>query len=149
MGKKFKCKSEEQKRAIKASYARKAEREKKQIVKKTDQFPKKFPFWARFKPNKNRPTLVIDEEKVKRKNSDIIDDCFVHRESIHGSDKNRKYIESKDYEEIYPNPDPNDPDPMYLKRPQKDLKNKFSLIGKNFNMPENLKKRYEGNNNKK
>ena len=30
-------------------------------------FPKEFPFWARFKKNKNRTTLVIDEEIVLNK----------------------------------------------------------------------------------
>lgn len=148
MGKKFKCKSEEQKRAIRANYARMAKQEKKQSANKAEQFPKEFPFWARFKPNKNRTTLVIDEEKVKRKNSDKIDDCYVHREAIHESDENKKYIDSGDYERVCPNPDKDDSDPMYLKRPRKHPKNKFSPHNKKLNMPENLQKRYEGNNNK-
>lgn len=120
----------------------------KKSKKQQASFPPKFPFWARFKPNKNRTTLVIDEELVKRKNSDIVDDCFVHREAVHKSEQNIKYIESGDYEKIYPNPNENDPDPMYLKRPRKRPKKEFSPHNKKLNMPDSLQKRYEGNNKK-
>ena len=105
---KFRCKSEAQKRAIAANYARMAAQKKHSApppqqpkpqspVTPKKEFPDKFPFWARFKPNKNRTTLVIDEEQVKRKNSDTVDDCFVHREAIHCDDDN-KYVLSGDYE---------------------------------------------------
>lgn len=152
---KFHCKSEAQKRAIAANYARKAAQSKQQLPsqpkpaeKSQKQFPDKFPFWARFKPNKNRTTLVIDEEYVQRKNSDIIDDCFVHREAIHCNDDN-KYVESGDYEKIYPNPDISDNSPMYLKRPHKHPKRMFSPHNKSLIMPENLRQRYEKNNSKR
>ena len=62
------------------------------MAKNKKEMPTKFPFWARFKKNKNRTTLIIDEELVKRKNSDKYDDCYVHRESIH--------TYKKDYEEV-------------------------------------------------
>ena len=62
--------------------------------------------------------IVIDEEQAKRKNSDTVDDCFVHREAIHCDDDN-KYVLSGDHEKIFPDPDTSDNLPMYLKRPHK------------------------------
>lgn len=151
---KFHCKSEAQKKAIRKSYAMKAKQKpscnngaaqpiKTDNVKKD--FPKDFPFWARFKPNKNRTTLVIDEEQVKRKNSDTVDDCFVHREAIHCDDDN-KYVLNGDYEKLSPNPDASDKSPMYLKRPHKHPKRMFAPHNKSLTMPENLRQRYEKNN---
>lgn len=151
-------KSEAQKRAIAANYARMAAQKKHSApppqqpkpqpqspVTPKKEFPDKFPFWARFKPNKNRTTLVIDEEQVKRKNSDTVDDCFVHREAIHCDDDN-KYVLSGDYEKVFPNPDTSDNSPMYLKRPHKHPKRMFAPHNKNLTMPEDLRQRYEKNN---
>ena len=153
---KFRCKSEAQKRAIAANYARMAAQKKRSApppqqpkpqspITPKKEFPDKFPFWARFKPNKNRTTLVIDEEQVKRKNSDTVDDCFVHREAIHCDDDN-KYVLSGDYEKVFPNPDTSDNSPMYLKRPHKHPKRMFAPHNKNLTMPEDLRQRYEKNN---
>lgn len=108
--------------------------------KNKKEMPTKFPFWARFKKNKNRTTLIIDEELVKRKNSDKYDDCYVHRESIH--------TYKKDYEEIKPNPDRSDVKPMYLKRPKKHPKGMFRPHNKKLDMPKHLIDRYDKNNNK-
>ena len=113
---------------------------KKKSQNKKETFPSKFPFWARFKKNKNRTTLVIDEEFVKRKNSDKYDDCFVHREATHSY--------RKDYEEIKPNPDKDDSKPMYLKRPTKKPKKMFEPHNKNLRMPKHLKEKYLKNNKK-
>lgn len=104
-------------------------------------FPDKFPFWARLKIAKNRTTLVIDEEPVIDKKSKKLVDGFVHREATH-PDK------PGDYEEIYPNPDKDDAAPMYLKRPRKLPQRLFKPHNKNLDMPEDLRKRYEGNNDK-
>lgn len=155
---KFRCKSEAQKKAISANYARMVAQKKRSVSSRQQpkpqpqsvitpkkEFPDKFPFWARFKPNKNRTTLVIDEEQVKRKNSDTVDDCFVHREAIHCDDDN-KYVLSGDYEKVFPNPDISDSLPMYLKRPHKHPKRMFAPHNKNLTMPENLRQRYEKNN---
>lgn len=98
--------------------------------------PNHFPFWARYKKNKNRTTLVIDEEVVNKKGK--LEDCYVHREATHS--------ERKDYERIFPNPDKNDSEPMYLKRPDKKPKRLFGPHNKKLNMPESLRKRYEKNN---
>ncbi len=104
-------------------------------------FPKRFPFWARFKKNKNRTTLVVDEDKVydKKKKKEV--DGFVHREATHSF--------KKDYERISPNPDKSDNRDMYLKRPTKHPKDNFGLHNKNLDMPDYLRKRYKKNNKKK
>ncbi|MDE5563217.1 MAG: hypothetical protein K2J01_06725 [Clostridiales bacterium] len=112
-----------------------------------NKFPSKFPFWARFKPNKGRTTLVIDEEQVNRNNSEKVDDCFVHREAIHCTEDN-KYVKNGDYEKIFPNPDRSDPEPMYLKRPHKHPKRMFAPHNKSLTMPEHLRLRYDKNNQK-
>ena len=80
----------------------------------------------------------------KRKNSDTVDDCFVHREAIHCDDDN-KYVLSGDHEKIFPDPDTSDNLPMYLKRPHKHPKRMFAPHNKNLTMPENLRLRYEKN----
>lgn len=112
----------------------------KKTVVKTTVFPDKFPFWARLKISKNRTTLVIDEEPVVNKKTKKTEDGFVHRESIH--------TKKKDYEEIKPNPDKDDQEPMYLKRPRKLPKRMFKPHEKNLDMPKHLKEKYEKNNKK-
>ena len=111
----------------------------KEVFEGNNKFPSEFPFWARLKINKNRTTLVIDEEYSLNKKTGKEEETFVHRESIH--------TEKKDYEKIFPNPDIDDPDPMYLKRPSKLPKTLFKPHNKKLNMPEHLKERY-GKNNK-
>ena len=111
----------------------------KMSVSRKKEFPKKFPFWARLKISKNRPTLVIDETQVLNKKNNQLVDGFVHREVIHTE-------KSKDYEKVVPNPDPKDPDPMYLKRPRKLPKTLFKPHEGGWTMPEELRKRYEKNN---
>ena len=110
--------------------------------KKSAQEPteNKFPFWARLKISKRRTTLVIDEEEIIDKKSKKKEDGFVHREATH--------TKRKDYEEIKPNPDKDDKQPMYLKRPAKLPKRLFTPHNKDLDMPESLKKRYEKNNHK-
>ena len=110
------------------------------MAKNKKEFPTKFPFWARYIKNKNRTTLVIDEERVKCKNSDKYEDCYVHRESTHSY--------RKDFEKIDPNPDKDDKRPMYLKRPTKKSKNLFIVHNKKLYMPQHLIDRYNKNNKK-
>ena len=107
---------------------------------KTEDFPKEFPFWARIKIGKKGTTLVIDEEKVINKRTKKIEDGYVDREATHTS--------RKDFEKIYPNPDPMDKEPMYLKRPSKKPKRLFEPHNRNLNMPKHLKDRYDKNNYK-
>ncbi len=150
MGKKrktFKCKNEAQKRAIRASYARQSEVNKKVESVKTPPitnkpvgnyralFPAKFPFWARLRISKKRTALVIDEE---------IDDKdkiqFVHREAT------SRY--HKGLEEIKPNPDKDKSELMYLKRAEKKPIKLFEPHNKDLEMPEKLRQRYDKNNHK-
>lgn len=139
----FKCKSEEQKKAIKIAYAKKSQQQT--VEKKQKEFPDKFPFWARLKIEKRRTTLVIDEAPAKNKKTKKMEDGFVHREAIHphGDGSN-----VKGYEKIEPNPDPTDNDPMYLKRPTKLPKRLFQPHNKKLNMPDHLRERYDKNNKK-
>lgn len=81
----------------------------KKTKNKIKEFPKEFPFWARFKKNKNRTTLVIDEEIVFNKQLNKQEDMYVHREATHSN--------KRGFEKIYPNPDKSDKEPMYLKSP--------------------------------
>lgn len=139
----FHCKTEAQKKAIRISYAVKVEQ--KSVGKAKKEFPDKFPFWARLKISKNRTTLVIDEAPARNKKTNEMVEGFVHREAIH---PNGDGSNVKGYEEIIPNPDPTDNDPMYLKRPAKLPKFFFKPHNKNLNMPKHLRERYDKNNKK-
>lgn len=101
---------------------------------------KRFPFWMRLKISKNRTTLVIDEDQAYDKQKKEMVDGYVHREATH--------TENKDYEKIEPNPDKDDPKPMYLKRPRKLPKRLFMPHNKDLDMPEHLRERYDKNNKK-
>lgn len=105
-----------------------------------NEFPDEFPFWARLKIDKNRITLVIDEDKAYNKKKKRYEDGYVHRESTHS--------ERKGFEKLYPNPDSNDPNPMYLKSPKKTPKSMFKTNNKNLSMPRHLKEKYSRNNKK-
>ena len=104
------------------------------------EFPNKFPFWARFKLNKNRTTLVVNEETIINEKTAKQEEFFIHREATHTG--------KKDYEKIEPNPDKDDKLPMYLKRESKKPKRMFRPHNKNLDMPKELKERYAKNNKK-
>ena len=113
------------------------------VIKKETQkteFPNEYPFWARFKKNKNRTTLIIDEDVKVNKAGNAVE-LFVHREATHTQKQG-------DYEKIFPNPDTDDKEPMYLKRPKKKPKKLFKPHNKKLNMPEHLKEKYSKNNKK-
>ena len=107
-------------------------------MSKKKEFPKEFPFWARLKIGKKRTTLVIDEEMVVNKKTKKVEEGFVDRESTHTF--------RKDYEKIFPNPDKDDSEPMYLRRPTKKPKRLFEPHNKNLFMPKSLKDKYNKNN---
>lgn len=111
------------------------------VENKENLSPDKFPFWARLRIEKKRPTLVIDEDFAYDKQRNKMVDGYVHREVTHSNNKNT--------EKISPNPDKKDSCDMYLKRPRKTPKYLFTKLDLDFDMPEDLKKRYEGNNKKK
>lgn len=110
-------------------------------MSKKKELPKEFPFWARFKKDKNRTTLVIDEDVAVNKNTKKQEEVFVHREATHSF--------KKEFEKIYPNPDSLDELPMYLKRPRKKPKRMFEPHNKDLDMPQYLKDRYDKNNFKR
>lgn len=58
-----------------------------------DEFPKEFPFWARLRICKNRPTLVIDEAEVIDKKTKKAVPGYVHREVTHTAKKDNEKIE--------------------------------------------------------
>ena len=105
------------------------------------EFPERVPFWARFKPSKNRTTLVIDRERVPIKKTKRTEEGFVHREATHSA--------RDDYELISPNPDKTDSGAMYLKRPTKKPVRMFEAHNKDMEVPAHLQKLYEKNNKKK
>ena len=84
--------------------------------------------------------MVIDEERSVNNKTGKETDMYVHREAIH--------TYKKDREEIFPNPDLEDSDPMYLKRPSKKPKVLFKPHNKQLSMPEHLRQRYSKNNKK-
>ena len=121
--------------------AKKQNKKKARVIKKKKvTFPKKFPFWARLKIEKNRTTLVIDEAPVENRRTKKIEDGYVHREATSKFKKGR--------EEINPNPDKDNAGPMYLKRATKTPKQYFKVHNKNLDMPKHLRDRYEKNNKK-
>lgn len=122
----------------------------KSVRKKVDlrkQHPR-FPFWARLRIEKNRTTLVIDEEKSLNKKTNKIEDQFVHREATSPNDDETR---NKKYERISPNPDKDKAKEgidMLLKSPRKLPKDKFKMHNKDLDMPKHLKDKYEKNNHK-
>ena len=146
---KFHCKSEAQKKAIRKNYAIKAKQKPpcnngaakaQNSGNAKKEFPKDFPFWARLKISKRRTTLVIDEAPALDKQKKEMVDGYVHREAT------SQY--HKGFEEIYPNPDKDKDESMYLKSPRKLPKYFFEPHNKDLDMPENLRQRYEKNNHK-
>ncbi|MCM1131251.1 MAG: hypothetical protein NC310_05500 [Roseburia sp.] len=121
---------------------KKKEKKSTEVSKKNQEEEKNhlFPFWGRLKFGKRRPTLVIDEEEVVHKKTKKKVPGYVHRETTHNKDKG--------YEEIKPNPDKTDPEPMYLKGARKTPKSLIKPLEEDFDMPEHLKKRYSKNNKK-
>jgi len=109
------------------------------------EFPRKFPFWARLKIEKRRSTLVIDEEEAYNKKNKRMEPGFVHREVIHSNEDGRNV---KGYEEIVPNPDPDDKRAMFLKGPSKKPKRLFKPHEKNWPIPKHLIDKYDKNNKK-
>lgn len=78
--------------------------------------------------------MAMDKQKKELVNG------YVHREATH--------TKKDDYEPIDPNPDKDDPEPMYLKRPRKLPKRLFEPHNKALDIPEFLRERYDKNNRK-
>ena len=110
------------------------------IKKKKVTFPKKFPFWARLKIEKNRSTLVIDEAPAFNTKKKRMEDGFVHREATSKPGKGRELLT--------PNPLGDFEKEMYLKRPKTLPQRLFKPHSKQFAVPKHLRERYEKNNKK-
>ncbi len=92
---------------------------------------------------KKKPTtLVVDKTLVRNKRKKTVEDGFVYRQATHTQKKG-------DYEEIRPNPDRSDSNPMYLKRPDKKPQRLFEPHNKDLDMPQHLIARYDKNNKDK
>lgn len=110
-------------------------------------FPEEFPFWSRLKISKNRPTLVIDEDYAWDNVKNRYVDGFVHREVIHVDENDIK--KQKKYELVRPNPDKDDKQDMYLKKPTSLPMILFKPIPQSFDMPKKFIEKYSKNNRKK
>ena len=104
-----KCTSKAQAFMIKKTYAERAAKQKQQRIEAP------YPHFRYYNKSKH-PALIVGEQKSEK---DV--DEYKYRKVMHG-DKDGKRTNEK----VYPNPDPNDPDPMYIgKRVRHDDKNNF------------------------
>lgn len=124
------------------SFWKKSKTGKKSVDSKSrkQSIPDRFPWWGRMKIAKQRPTLVIDKDKVRNKKNGKVVDAYVHREVTHSF--------KKQYEKVDPNPDRTDPRPMYLKNPRKVPMGMIRPDNKNWEILRNLRERYAKNNKK-
>ena len=108
---KFKCKSEAQKRAIAANYARK---------KGHVEVP--YPHFRYYKKSKH-PALIVGEQKGFKQTPQGVKDIdeYKYRKVTH-SERDGRHLNEK----VYPNPNPKDNNPMYIgKRVRHDEKENF------------------------
>lgn len=104
-GKKFRCKSEAQKKAIRRSYAIKAKQ------KDTKHVSAPYPHFRYYKKS-SHPALIVGKQPEEE---------YRYRKVMH-SEKDGKRTNEK----IEPNPKPGDPEPMYIgKRVRHDKKHNF------------------------
>ena len=77
-----------------------------------------FPHFRMYKRN-NHPALILGTAKIKKS-----DDGFIYRKASHS-----KGLTQRGYEKVSPNPNPKDPNPMYIeKRKRVDFKERFTTI---------------------
>ena len=116
---KFKCKSKAQIKAIRANYARKAAQNKGRV-----EAP--FPHFRYYKKSRH-PALIVGEqngEKTDDSGKVRKTDEYRYRKVMHGVKDGDRTNEM-----VYPNPDPRDPDPMYIgKRVRHDEKDNFENV---------------------
>lgn len=114
---KFHCKSDAQKKAIRKSYAVKAKQKRVEAP---------YPHFWYYKKSQH-PALIVGEQKGAKTNKQGVEvetDEYRYRKVMHGEkDGDRKN------EKVYPNPNPKDPEPMYIgKRVRHDDKENFNEI---------------------
>ena len=99
---KFHCKSEAQKKAIAASYAKRA-------AQKNGRIEASYPHFRYYNKSKH-PALIVGERKRTEVGKAPVDE-YKYRKVMHGA-KDGRHLNEK----VYPNPDPHDPEPMYITR---------------------------------
>lgn len=113
----FHCKSNAQKKAIAASYARKAEKKKSRHISAP------YPHFRYYKKS-GHPALIVGEqkgEKVDKNGKKREVEEYRYRKVMHGGKEG-----GRNNEIIYPNPNPKDPEPMGIaKRVRHDEKENF------------------------
>lgn len=86
----------------------------KKLFQTSGKTKEKFPHFRYYKPSKH-PTLVVGEQKSDK------GDEYRYRKVMH-SDRDGRHLNEK----VFPNPNPNDPEPMYIgKRVRHDKKERF------------------------
>ena len=101
------CTSEAQKKAIRKSYAERAR-------KKTERVEAPFPHFRKYRKS-GHPALIVGEQTTDKKEE------YRYRKVTHSEYENRHLNEK-----VYPNPNPSDPEPMYIgKRTRHDEKKHF------------------------
>ena len=96
--KKFHCSSAAQKKAIRKSYAIRAQNNKKKNNNRVDA---PYPHFRYYKKSRH-PALIVGEQPVEE---------YQYRKVMHGEKDG-----SRQNEMIYPNPNPADPNPMGISR---------------------------------
>lgn len=75
----------------------------------------KYPHFRRYKRSKH-PALILSSAKKTTNN-----DSYLYRKTSHSPK-----LTSRGYEKVYPNPNPKDPNPMYIENKKRvDYKNQF------------------------
>ena len=105
----FHCKTEAQKKAIKRSYAKKAEQKRTEAP---------YPHFRYYRKSKH-PALIVGEQTANKNNKTVEE--YRYRKVTHSQ------IEGgRNNDMVYPNPNPKDTEPMYItKRVRHDEKDNF------------------------
>lgn len=102
---------------IRRNYTQKTA-QKKNSVQKTERIEAPYPHFRYYKKSKH-PALIVGEQKGVKNEKEIEE--YRYRKVMHGETEGGRTNET-----VYPNPDPDDPDPMRIaKRVRHDDKENF------------------------
>lgn len=122
----FHCRSEAQKKAIRANYARRAAKNK--YGNKRVEAP--YPHFRYYRKS-GHPALIVGEQKAEKSKREE----YRYRKVMH-SEKDGRHLNEK----IEPNPDPKDENPMYIgKRIRHDDKDHFENVPLPWKYPDKNK----------
>ncbi len=122
---KFHCKSEAQKKAIRRSYAKKAEKNKKD-ARKIERVEAPYPHFRYYKKSKHPALIVGEQNGVKTDSNGKAREVeeYRYRKVMHSERDG-----GRTNEKVYPNPNPKDPKPMHIgKRVRHDDKENFEEL---------------------